>query len=153
MKLDIGVGDNKVGEIGLDIRKTVFTDVQASCENIPFKNEAFSDVYAIMILKHIDKPFEVLNEIYRVLKVGGTFYGKVPLHSKMTFYQFKQLMLLRVKHALAVHKDLKSGEHKWQFDTDYTKLFLEILGFKNITVTVNKVFPYFDGVINMRAEK
>ena len=41
-------------------------------EHLPFKNNSFEDVYCIDGLDHYHNPSLVIDEIYRVLKVGGT---------------------------------------------------------------------------------
>jgi len=94
----------------------------------------------------------LLLEMKRVLKIHGHVSGSVPEHSKMTFYQLKQILLLRLRFAYAVHQSLLAGEHKWQYSVAGLSLLLKRLGFSNIDVYVVRKFPFLDGEIHFKAE-
>lgn len=47
--------------------------------NLPFDDEYFDAVLAKDILEHLRKPWELLSEIYRVLKVDKIVYASVPM--------------------------------------------------------------------------
>lgn len=69
--LDVGCGENKRGDIGVDIRKTIGVDVVADCYYLPFKEGVFDEVESITLLEHCLNPFNALKEQARVLKRGG----------------------------------------------------------------------------------
>jgi ubiquinone/menaquinone biosynthesis C-methylase UbiE len=150
LSLDIGCSISKQGDVGIDIKKQVNIDVQANAEKLPFKSEIFDNCTIFMCLEHVNFPKQVLSEIKRVLKNNGKLYGSVPLHSKMTFFQFKQILLLRFKFAYNIHRCLLEGDHKWQFSLEGTKQLLENIGFKGV-VWVERKFPYLDGEIHFVA--
>jgi predicted SAM-dependent methyltransferase len=62
MKLDIGCGEIKKGDIGLDFRRTKFVDVIADARMLPFKSESFEHVYSSAVIEHfshlVDTGFE-----------------------------------------------------------------------------------------------
>jgi ubiquinone/menaquinone biosynthesis C-methylase UbiE len=152
LSLDIGCSKTKRGNIGVDIKKQVNIDVQANAEQLPFQTEVFDLCSIFMCIEHVDFPKQVLQEIKRVLKTNGKVYGSVPLHSKMTFFQLKQILLFRLNFAYNIHKCLKSGDHKWQFSIEGTKQLLRNVGLKG-DVWLYRKFPYLDGEIHFIAYK
>ncbi len=75
------------------------TDIQADItKKIPVKSGSFDSALCIQVLEHVSKPQKVTNEIYRVLKKGGTCllttHMAAPLHGEpYDYYRF-------TKHAL-----------------------------------------------------
>ena len=102
--LDIGCGSNPRNPFacdelyGVDIIKQEVSDfIYEQCnvvlEPLPFKESTFNSVSAYDLLEHIPRfaiinnqttfPFILLmNEIYRVLKPGGTFYAITPCYPR-----------------------------------------------------------------------
>ena len=91
--LDLGCANQKLFEkerfpaydfngevIGLDYIKTEQTDVicDLNKEKIPYEDNTFDIVYARHSLEHIKNIFNVVSEVYRVLKKGGYFLIAVP---------------------------------------------------------------------------
>lgn len=97
--LDLGSGPkprNPYGAamvFGLDIRSFDVSPNVKKCtlgiEDIPFKDDSFDAITAYDVLEHIPRvakeadivifPFvSLMNEIWRVLKVGGLFYSETP---------------------------------------------------------------------------
>jgi SAM-dependent methyltransferase len=148
LDLNIGCGD-KPCNIGIDIRKTKFTTVQASCEKLPFQNNVFDKVSARMLLEHLGNPVVALEEVKRVLKNEGLFCAIVPKDSKMTIYKLKLIFLLKLKECVNVQNDLKKGEHKVQFSVSGSEEMLKMSGFRNVKVFTKFIFPFVDGEIVM----
>jgi predicted SAM-dependent methyltransferase len=76
------------GAVHVDIVQTEFTDViyDLNIFPYPFKNEQFEIIYAEDILEHLDDPFEVMEEIHRILKQNGTVHIRVPAWDKENAY-------------------------------------------------------------------
>lgn len=73
----------RVCGIDLDPRiltKNRFLDeaLQGSAEAIPYPSNTFDLVLANNVMEHIEHPYRVYHEIYRVLKPGGRFLFKTP---------------------------------------------------------------------------
>ncbi len=51
-------------------------------EDIPFSNEYFDVVFCSNVLDHVTDPNKTINEIYRILKVGGYFVLTVEIFQK-----------------------------------------------------------------------
>lgn len=149
--LDIGCGKNKRGSIGVDLYGDC--DVRADAHFLPFQSGCFNRCSVYMCLEHVAQPDRVVAEIQRVLSVDGVVVGSVPLHSKMSFYQFKQIVLLRLRFAYAVHKALLSGEHRWQYSVTGLAKLLKLCGFCDSHVVVKRCFPYVDGEIVFSARR
>jgi SAM-dependent methyltransferase len=87
--LNIGSGERFIGGEKLDIKKLrtfinmdifPFRGVNAlgDAHNLPFKNEVFDGVICQAVLEHVENPFRVVKEIYRVLRKDGILYVEVP---------------------------------------------------------------------------
>jgi SAM-dependent methyltransferase len=89
--LDIGCGkrpyslvydslvENSVGtEVEFSPHGIVAADVICFGEALPFKPSCFDTVLCTEVLEHTKKPFQVINEVTRVLKPGGTLILSVP---------------------------------------------------------------------------
>jgi len=64
--------------IGIDIINYGVKDkhdyIIADANYLPFRNDVFDSISLIETLEHIDNPFRVMSEIYRVLKRNGKVY-------------------------------------------------------------------------------
>ena len=77
-------GFNKEGYINVDVRTSVSPDVVHDLNVFPYPFEDNSVDHAQMIhaLEHLDKPFQVMQELHRILRPGGTLYIAVPHFSR-----------------------------------------------------------------------
>ena len=73
--LDVGAGLRRVyygNVVNAEIYPNISTDVVCVGEDLPFADAQFDGVFAIAVLEHTMRPWEVAGEICRVLKPGGT---------------------------------------------------------------------------------
>lgn len=84
-KLNLGSGEfKKDGYINVDWQDLTNPDIKHNL-NIypyPFEDSTFDLVEASHILEHLDKPFEMMKELHRILKPGGVLIVKVPHFSR-----------------------------------------------------------------------
>lgn len=79
VNLDIGCGPQKKPDcIGLDLVKYPCVDIVADCLHLPFKESCIDEVFARSILEHFTTPYQVLEEMYRVVSPNGNCYIIVP---------------------------------------------------------------------------
>lgn len=76
--LDLAVGDVTWDYTGLD---TV-----GNLRKLPFADESFDAAICVQTMEHVDNPFEVTQEIGRVLRPGGRYYLSAP----MMWYQHQK---------------------------------------------------------------
>ncbi|MCF6158626.1 MAG: class I SAM-dependent methyltransferase [wastewater metagenome] len=88
--LDVGCGQkpyeklfNSSQYIGLELdtfenRKNKKADYFYDGKTFPFRNNEFDSIIVNEVFEHVFNPVEFLNEIYRVLKPGGTLLMTVP---------------------------------------------------------------------------
>ncbi len=84
-KLNLGSGEfNKEGFVNLDFRSHVGADVvhDINALPLPFEDNTFDAIEADHVLEHINAPFAVIRELYRITKSGGTISIKVPHFSR-----------------------------------------------------------------------
>ena len=60
--------------VGLDMRPGSGVDVVASASNIPLDSKTFDTVICLDMLEHCDRPYQAIQEIFRVIKPGGYLY-------------------------------------------------------------------------------
>ena len=102
--------------IGIDIRKGKNVNIQTSSHNLAFKSNSFDNVISIGILEHDTCFWTSLDEMKRVLKVGGKLILSVPE------YKFKY------------HEHPKDY---WRFSLDAVKLCFN--HFSNIIIWESKI--------------
>jgi glycosyltransferase involved in cell wall biosynthesis len=79
LRIELGCGSTGVpGTIGVDARKTVQTravcDVQSTC----FASGVADEVYSFCVLEHLDNPYNLMDEVARILKPDGRAFLRVP---------------------------------------------------------------------------
>ncbi len=84
-KLNLGCGEDKKNEFtNIDWNKLTNPDVLHNLNQVPypFEDNTFDEILASHILEHLDKPFEIMKELHRILKPGGKLIVKVPHFSR-----------------------------------------------------------------------
>jgi len=148
--LDIGCGtglfiekyiQNGGSAIGLDISSRMLTLAKNRCakseftlasgDTLPFCNNSFDAVSSLLVFSYVKDPQEMLNEVYRVLRPGGsiaicTLGKKLITKGIPALYYLSEKM--NVNHILM--KDF--GEH--YFDENEMNVLFGNAGFSDISV-------------------
>src|SRR3989344_3908004 len=74
--LDVGSGGSAYDKffpnrVTVDIDPARNPDIVADAHHLPFKDGEFETILCTEVLEHIENPFEVEKEFWRVLKPGG----------------------------------------------------------------------------------
>lgn len=88
MRINLGCGlDNKDGYTNVDIVRPC--DIIADFESgvLPFDDESAVEVNASQLMEHIHNFIPLMNEIYRILKVGGKLKVDVPIYPYREAFQ------------------------------------------------------------------
>jgi SAM-dependent methyltransferase len=84
-KLNLGAGEfKKDGYVNVDWQDITKPDIKHDL-NIypyPFEDNSFDLIEAYHVLEHLDKPFDTMKELHRILKPGGSLIIKVPHFSR-----------------------------------------------------------------------
>ncbi|XOV81727.1 MAG: methyltransferase domain-containing protein [bacterium] len=108
--LEIGCGDRQCEAwftnrnfryVGSDIDfRGIGPHVMADAHNLPFKDNTFDLVTSMAVSEHLISPITAAQEIYRVLKPGGTYFGSSAFvycfHDKASFHHMSHAGLLYV---------------------------------------------------------
>lgn len=85
--LNLGCGERFIGKeslknslklINVDKYKFPEVNIVADAHYLPFKDNSFDALISQAVLEHTENPWEVVNEIYRILKNKGIVYVEVP---------------------------------------------------------------------------
>ncbi len=110
--LDIGCSTTKrnssVNYYSLDIDKNFKPSICGDVCYLPLKNNSVNVVLLISTLEHIYDPKTAINEIHRVLQIGGKVYIQVPFiffhHDKMDYFRFTKEGLCYMFKEFKEHK-------------------------------------------------
>jgi len=87
--LDLGCGKkNRPGTIGVDYNARVGGDISHDLNVFPypFENDSVDKSYFDNCLEHLDSPLSVMEELFRILKIGSTVEVIVPyFRSRLLF--------------------------------------------------------------------
>jgi len=78
LSLDVGCGRLRLGDVNVDILRSVEPDVVADGCHLPFKDCVFGKVFCSEVIEHVENPLLLLREIYRVLMPNGTLVLSTP---------------------------------------------------------------------------
>lgn len=84
-KLNLGCGEfKKKGYINLDFSPQVKPDIIHDLNKFPypFKDNEFDLIESDHVLEHLENPFEVMKELYRICNMGGKIIIRVPHFSR-----------------------------------------------------------------------
>lgn len=84
-QLNLGAGkDRKEGYVNIDWNTLDNPDVVHNLNEFPypFSEKSFDLIEANHVIEHLDRPFEVMRELHRLLKPGGTLIVRVPHFSR-----------------------------------------------------------------------
>jgi predicted SAM-dependent methyltransferase len=133
MMLDIGCGQNKKGDIGLDFRKLNSVDVVADARMLPFKDESFDHVYSSQTIEHFSH-LEVRNivaEWVRILKKDGVIEIQCPDLRARAFLFFLNPTWQNVRNVYG-EQDYAGNYHQCGFSFSLLKGLLESCGIRSV---------------------
>ncbi|NQS88961.1 class I SAM-dependent methyltransferase [Patescibacteria group bacterium] len=76
---------------------------KANAEDLPFSDGSFDHVYSFGVIHHSPHPERIVDEIYRVLKPGGT--ATIMLYNKTSFYYLIEVKIIRKLFFSICHKE------------------------------------------------
>jgi predicted SAM-dependent methyltransferase len=145
MKLNVGSscarGQYKRAEwINFDLNPQGRPNVVGDGFQMPFRDNTFDEIHSVHVLEHLprDKWPLMLEEMFRTLKEGGTFYVEVPDFERQCM---EFLATLEHGNRLDVHlvrtgmwgKSERPGMgHQFGFDKDLLGRALRTMGFRDI---------------------
>lgn len=123
-KLNLGSGEfPKEGYVNVDFFSVSRPDVEHNLNQFPypFKENTFDLVEADHCLEHLDRPFLVMKEIYRISKPEAPVIIRVP-HFSRGFSHAEHKAGFDVTFPYYFRKDFKGGYQGVEFETTRVKL-------------------------------
>lgn len=148
-KLNLGCGeDKKQGYVNIDWQESVRPDIVHDLNKVPypFPDNEFDHVEAFHVLEHLDKPFNIMREMHRILKPGGSLYVRVP-HFSRGFTHAEHCHGFDVTFPLYFNRNFtKSGFTGTEFDLVSMRLhwmaffhLLPSLGYGKVMIAILKI--------------
>jgi SAM-dependent methyltransferase len=84
-RVNLGAGEaREPGYISIDRQPLAEPDVLHDLNQFPypFGDSSIDEVRAFHVIEHLDRPFDVMRELHRILKPGGPLHIKVPHFSR-----------------------------------------------------------------------
>lgn len=137
--IDLGCGERKRGEIGVDFRKVDGVDVLADVSRLPFRDGVFQEGLASDILEHFPRSetLNVLREWRRILAEGGKLIIKTPnLGTLASAFLSQFIDGLELSRKLFGNQGNEGDFHKSGFDPRGLEILLFNAGFK-----IEKIYP------------
>lgn len=79
LRLELGCGSTGVaGAIGVDARRTPQTSAVCDVRYACFRSGIADEVYSFCVLEHLDDPYQLMDEVVRILKPDGRAFLRVP---------------------------------------------------------------------------
>ncbi len=152
-KLNLGSGQYaKEGYVNIDWQASSNPDVVHNLNTLPypFEDNTFDAVEASHVLEHLDRPFDVMQELHRVLKPGGVAHIKVP-HFSRGFTHAEHEHGFDLTFPLYFNKGVKnSGYHGFEFELKKMELhwmaffhLLPFMGYGAFTIGTLRVLNTF----------
>ena len=154
--LDIGCGESKKGDIGLDLRRLDAVDIVADARNLPFRDESFDSVYSSDTIEHFShrEVGNVVVEWVRVLKKGGMIeIGTCDLRARaFLFFLFPTL-----KNVEDIYggQDYSGNYHKNGFSFGLLRSLLGSCGIKDTKRIIDgyKGVPFIPSCLHVKGTK
>lgn len=153
-KLQIGSGQNLLkgwlnSDLNPEFKEFVFLD---ATKTFPFENNTFDYIFNEHLIEHLTytEGTSMLNECYRVLKVGGKIRISTPSLEKLVGLftsekseSQKQFIKWTIdkyfpevgiyKESFVINNSFRTWDHKFIYDYETLKNLMEQIGFTNIT--------------------
>jgi SAM-dependent methyltransferase len=108
----------------------------------PFADTSIDEVRAFHFIEHLDRPFDVMRELYRIIKPGGILHIKVP-HFSRGFTHAEHSHGFDITFPLYFNPSFtKSGYYGINFRLELLRLrwhafphLMEYLGYSKVTIT------------------
>ena len=133
--LDLGANDGALSRfVFQDIFNYVPVDLKQINHNnfvrldlnhipLPWKDSEFDYIFASMILEHVFNPYDLIKEIYRILKKDGILIVATPDEDSLIYR-------LQSPFKRNPHLQLQYFGHHWSFTVDNAGFLLTETGFK-----------------------
>ena len=128
LTLNLGCGEDPYGDVRLDFVPTGSANLVGDCQQLPFKDDSFTEAYERNVFEHLPNPGQHLLEVKRVLKEGGTLTLITDNASCLKY------SLLRT-HTGGYSKHHGKDKHFALFTKEHIKNFLELCGFQITQLT------------------
>jgi len=127
--LNVGCGNQMYGDERIDIVKTsATTKVYDITKGLPYKDNSFDEVVSSYVLEHMKNPYNLIMEMKRVCKKGGT----IKIITDNSGYIISNTKLINGQYHgdysdEAIHKDNMNNKdkHYAQYSKEHLRNFFE----------------------------
>jgi len=100
MKLDVGCGYRPTGDVNVDINSP-YADMICDAAYLPFKDEAFTEVFSGDVIEHCSDPAKMLEEMLRVGRKVTFTTDDIHWPGRVFHYLFRRGQCMGKEHCMA----------------------------------------------------
>lgn len=103
--------NNKIKIHGTDVYKAPYVDFISDSHYLPLEDNYYDGVWIQAVLEHVVEPIKVVDEIYRVMKLGGVVYAETPFMQQVHegAYDFTRFTVLGHRYLFKKFELIKLG--------------------------------------------
>lgn len=141
--LDIGCGENKKGDVGIDFRKIKGVDIVAHAEFLPIRTESIDHVFSSHVIEHFShqKSISILKEWIRTVKRRGIVEIECPDLQARAFLFFINPSIENIKNIYG-GQDYEGNYHKTGFSYGLLKNMLKHCG----VIEIRRIITGYKGI-------
>ncbi len=121
---------------GTDVYKTSYVDFISDSHYLPVEDSYYDGVWIQAVLEHVVEPIKVVDEIYRVMKLGGIVYAETPFMQQVHegAYDFTRFTVLGHRYLFKKFELIKLGGNQgpevvltWSIRFFFLSIFRSVL--------------------------
>jgi SAM-dependent methyltransferase len=105
--LNVGCGLLYVGDVRLDVQRTLATTILGDAHSLPFRDGAFNRILCMEVLEHLESPSKGVMEMRRVLKEDGMLVVSVP-----NITEWRRILSIN-RHPTSIHCVKTTHRQAW----------------------------------------
>ena len=108
------IDDNEISLVGIDVYENDHVNIVADAHYLPFAKNSFDGVWIQAVLEHCVMPYDVVEQIHRILKPEGIVYAETPFMQQVheAAFDFTRYTVLGHRYLFRDFEAIKIGGNR-----------------------------------------